>query len=255
MGSEGDNYDHRMPSYGPEVTDGLPEIRDENEENDEGEVRFYNAYSDSADLQSPVEEMDSYPLGHPRSPIREELPCRDEKKMDTKHAYNANVVDPANGFVTVQHNLSQESGLIPNSPIKHANHCHYQQHQRPDRHPDHHGSPQCQQSPQREPRHREPNFCSRQRSPTSYRQFSPGEVEPKNMPIDEAYRVEDNEKNLQSPLQKEQERQIVRKLDKHLLPLLGILYLFSYLDRVNIGNARLYGLEEAIHLSHGQYNM
>jgi len=48
---------------------------------------------------------------------------------------------------------------------------------------------------------------------------------------------------------------IVRKLDRNLLPLLGILYLFSYLDRVNIGNARLFGLEEAVHLTDGQYNM
>ncbi|KAF9141075.1 hypothetical protein BGX30_005505 [Mortierella sp. GBA39] len=53
----------------------------------------------------------------------------------------------------------------------------------------------------------------------------------------------------------EMERRIVRKFDRHLLPLLGILYLFSYLDRVNIGNARLFGLEEAVHLSNGQYNI
>ncbi|KAK3840439.1 MAG: major facilitator superfamily domain-containing protein [Linnemannia elongata] len=53
----------------------------------------------------------------------------------------------------------------------------------------------------------------------------------------------------------EMERWIVRKLDRQLLPLLGILYLFSYLDRVNIGNARLFGLEEAVHLSNGQYNI
>ncbi|KAF9550249.1 hypothetical protein EC957_001156 [Mortierella hygrophila] len=53
----------------------------------------------------------------------------------------------------------------------------------------------------------------------------------------------------------EMERRIVSKFDRHLLPLLGILYLFSYLDRVNIGNARLFGLEEAVHLSNGQYNI
>lgn len=53
----------------------------------------------------------------------------------------------------------------------------------------------------------------------------------------------------------EMESRIVRKLDRHLLPLLGVLYLFSCLDRVNIGNARLFGLEEAVHLSNGQYNM
>ncbi|KAG0214792.1 hypothetical protein BGX28_001427 [Mortierella sp. GBA30] len=53
----------------------------------------------------------------------------------------------------------------------------------------------------------------------------------------------------------EMESRIVRKFDKHLLPLLGVLYLFSFLDRVNIGNARLFGLEEAVHLSGGQYNI
>ncbi|KAF9423633.1 hypothetical protein BGZ94_008218 [Podila epigama] len=51
------------------------------------------------------------------------------------------------------------------------------------------------------------------------------------------------------------ERRIVRKLDWNLLPLLGILYLFSYLDRVNIGNARLFGLEESVHLTDNQYNI
>ncbi|KAG0329170.1 hypothetical protein BG004_002389, partial [Podila humilis] len=54
---------------------------------------------------------------------------------------------------------------------------------------------------------------------------------------------------------RETEQQIVQKLDRNLLPLLGILYLFSYLDRVNIGNARLFGLEEAVHLTDGQYNI
>ncbi|KAF9941688.1 hypothetical protein BGZ67_004262 [Mortierella alpina] len=53
----------------------------------------------------------------------------------------------------------------------------------------------------------------------------------------------------------EMERVVVRKLDRNLLPLLGILYLFSYLDRVNIGNARLFGLEEAVHLTNDQYNI
>ncbi|KAG0083348.1 hypothetical protein BGZ92_010838, partial [Podila epicladia] len=54
---------------------------------------------------------------------------------------------------------------------------------------------------------------------------------------------------------RETEEKIVKKLDWNLLPLLGILYLFSYLDRVNIGNARLFGLEEAVHLTDSQYNI
>lgn len=41
-----------------------------------------------------------------------------------------------------------------------------------------------------------------------------------------------------------QESALVRKIDRKLLPLLTILYLLSFLDRTNIGNARLFGLEK-----------
>jgi hypothetical protein len=34
------------------------------------------------------------------------------------------------------------------------------------------------------------------------------------------------------------EKALVRKLDRHILPLVCILYCFSFLDRVNIGNAK-----------------
>ncbi|KAF4618967.1 hypothetical protein D9613_010077 [Agrocybe pediades] len=44
----------------------------------------------------------------------------------------------------------------------------------------------------------------------------------------------------------EEERLLVRKLDKRLLPLTCLLYLFSSLDRSNIGNARLQGLPEDV---------
>ncbi|KEY68019.1 hypothetical protein S7711_08378 [Stachybotrys chartarum IBT 7711] len=51
------------------------------------------------------------------------------------------------------------------------------------------------------------------------------------------------------------ERKLVRKLDVHLIPLIMCLYLFSFLDRVNIGNARLYGLEEDLGLSSSQFQV
>ncbi|ORY55160.1 MFS general substrate transporter [Leucosporidium creatinivorum] len=41
----------------------------------------------------------------------------------------------------------------------------------------------------------------------------------------------------------EEEARLYRKLDIHLLPMLGVLYLLSFMDRGNIGNARLAGLE------------
>jgi hypothetical protein len=34
------------------------------------------------------------------------------------------------------------------------------------------------------------------------------------------------------------EKRLIRKLDFHIIPITMLLYLFSFLDRVNIGNAR-----------------
>lgn len=49
------------------------------------------------------------------------------------------------------------------------------------------------------------------------------------------------------------ERRLVRKLDLNILPLVMVIYLVSFLDRVNIGNARLFGLEEDLNLHGNQY--
>ncbi|KAM3421949.1 putative transporter [Cercospora zeina] len=49
------------------------------------------------------------------------------------------------------------------------------------------------------------------------------------------------------------EKKLVRKLDLHIIPVVMLLYLLSFLDRVNIGNARLYGLEEDLGLSSSQF--
>ncbi|CAF0845388.1 unnamed protein product [Didymodactylos carnosus] len=46
---------------------------------------------------------------------------------------------------------------------------------------------------------------------------------------------------------------VLRKLDFTLLPILCIIYLLSYLDRSNIANARLAGIEEDTHLTNIQY--
>lgn len=48
---------------------------------------------------------------------------------------------------------------------------------------------------------------------------------------------------------------VVRKLDLHLLPLCFVLYTFSVLDRSNLGNARLAGLEDDIDLSGDRYQL
>ncbi|KAI1430779.1 DNA-repair protein rad2 [Xylaria sp. CBS 124048] len=51
------------------------------------------------------------------------------------------------------------------------------------------------------------------------------------------------------------EKKLVRKLDLHLIPLVMLNYTFSFLDRVNIGNARLYGLEDDLSLTPNQFQI
>ncbi|KAH9922693.1 MFS general substrate transporter [Amylocystis lapponica] len=50
------------------------------------------------------------------------------------------------------------------------------------------------------------------------------------------------------------EAKVVQKIDWHLLPVLCILYVLAFLDRVNISNATLFGLEEDLSLEGNQYN-
>lgn len=48
---------------------------------------------------------------------------------------------------------------------------------------------------------------------------------------------------------------LLRKIDWTLIPFLALLYLLSFLDRTNIGNARLAGLEEDLGMHGLQYNV
>jgi MFS family permease len=49
-------------------------------------------------------------------------------------------------------------------------------------------------------------------------------------------------------------KKLIRKMDFRLIPYLSILYLFSFLDRVNIGYARIYRMEEELNLNQSQYS-
>ncbi|KAK4149881.1 major facilitator superfamily domain-containing protein [Chaetomidium leptoderma] len=49
-------------------------------------------------------------------------------------------------------------------------------------------------------------------------------------------------------------RRILFKTDTRILPILSILFLCSFLDRTNVGNARIIGLERDLGLSNTQYN-
>ncbi|KAH6897069.1 major facilitator superfamily domain-containing protein [Thelonectria olida] len=50
-------------------------------------------------------------------------------------------------------------------------------------------------------------------------------------------------------------KRIIRKIDWRILPLLILLYTLTFLDRVNIGNARLWNLEKDLNMSGYQYNL
>ncbi|RMZ83300.1 hypothetical protein DV738_g1359, partial [Chaetothyriales sp. CBS 135597] len=52
----------------------------------------------------------------------------------------------------------------------------------------------------------------------------------------------------------EEEAKVIRRLDCRLLPIVFLLYSFSVLDRSNLGNAKLAGLEDDVNLSGSRYD-
>lgn len=50
-------------------------------------------------------------------------------------------------------------------------------------------------------------------------------------------------------------KRVIRKIDLRLIPLLMLLYTLTFLDRVNIGNARLWNLEKDLGMSGYDYNI
>lgn len=51
------------------------------------------------------------------------------------------------------------------------------------------------------------------------------------------------------------EKKLLRKIDRHLIPPLAVLYLLAFLDRTNIGNARIQGLTEDLRQRGNDYNV
>ncbi|KAK2008143.1 high-affinity nicotinic acid transporter [Colletotrichum eremochloae] len=51
------------------------------------------------------------------------------------------------------------------------------------------------------------------------------------------------------------ERAVLRKLDSRIVPMVMWVYLMNMMDRVNIGNARLFGLEDDLNLGPGQFQL
>ena len=57
------------------------------------------------------------------------------------------------------------------------------------------------------------------------------------------------------PIGKVAEKSLLWKCDLHVLPMISILYLLAFLDRINIGNARIQGLEKDLDMKGNDYNI
>ncbi|KAJ5016680.1 Major facilitator superfamily transporter [Colletotrichum sp. SAR 10_99] len=53
----------------------------------------------------------------------------------------------------------------------------------------------------------------------------------------------------------ERKKKAVRKVDFRLVPMLVLLYLMAYLDKTNIGNAKIEGLLDSLHMTGVDYNI
>ncbi|KAK5739024.1 hypothetical protein LTR17_005542 [Elasticomyces elasticus] len=55
--------------------------------------------------------------------------------------------------------------------------------------------------------------------------------------------------------QQKEEKALVRKIDLYLLPTIWIMYLLSYMDRTNIGNAKVAGMTDDLGMDSNQYSI
>lgn len=51
------------------------------------------------------------------------------------------------------------------------------------------------------------------------------------------------------------EQDLVHKFDRKLLPMFAVVYFLSFLDRANIGNAKIAGMYEQLSLNDSQYSV
>ena len=61
--------------------------------------------------------------------------------------------------------------------------------------------------------------------------------------------------SLQPPFDRAAERRLLRKLDLRVLPVLWVLYLVNFIDRANIGNAKIQGMEKELKLTGQRFNI
>ncbi|RDW64422.1 uncharacterized protein DSM5745_09833 [Aspergillus mulundensis] len=84
-----------------------------------------------------------------------------------------------------------------------------------------------------------------------------GTTEEKKVPLDagSSEELERGSNSVAGGFDTSATKKLIRKIDLVLIPWLALLYLLSFLDRTNIGNARLAGLEEDLGMSGLDYNV
>ena len=65
---------------------------------------------------------------------------------------------------------------------------------------------------------------------------------------------EDNSSHLE-PIDGLAEKKLLWKCDIHVLPMISLLFMLAFIDRVNIGNARIQGLEKDLKMKGQDYNI
>jgi hypothetical protein len=80
-------------------------------------------------------------------------------------------------------------------------------------------------------------------------------MDTKDVKCHEADYVEDYQDTTDIQFEAGEEKKLVRKIDLFLMPTIWLMYLMSYMDRTNIGNAKIAGMNEDLHLSSTQYSM
>ncbi|KAF8480327.1 MFS general substrate transporter [Russula ochroleuca] len=60
--------------------------------------------------------------------------------------------------------------------------------------------------------------------------------------------------SLHAPLDPDESLRIRRKIDRHILPLMCVLYCIQFMDKATLGNSSILGILKATHLTTNQYN-
>jgi len=56
-------------------------------------------------------------------------------------------------------------------------------------------------------------------------------------------------------LSEDEYKRLLWKIDRNIIPYVSLLYLVSFLDRVNIGQARLAGLQKDLEINNNEYSI